>query len=350
MEMSLQIANRYIGPGHPCYIIAELSANHNQDYALAEAHVRAAAEAGADAVKLQTYTADTITLPLRTEPFIVRGGTLWDGQTLHDLYQQAFTPWEWQPTLKALAESLGLHCFSSPFDPTAVDFLAELNVPAYKIASFEIHDTPLIAYVASKGKPVIISTGIASLADIERALQVCYNVNNSQIVLLKCTSAYPAKPEEANLRHIETLRQTFGVPVGLSDHTLGMAVPVAAVALGACVIEKHFILNRELGGPDAAFSLTIDEFKSMVQAVRTAEAALGTHTYGISETSSTNKRFGRSLFTTRDVQAGDVISAENVRSVRPGIGLPPFEWPRVEGRIFRADFPAGTSLEWDMIE
>jgi pseudaminic acid synthase len=344
------IANRPIGPGNPCYIIAELSANHNQQYELAEAHVRAAAEAGADAVKLQTYTADTLTLPLRTEPFVVRGGTLWDGRTLHDLYQEAHTPWEWQPRLKALAESLGMHCFSSPFDPTAVDFLQQMQVPAYKIASFEIHDTPLIEYVARQGKPVIISTGIANLADIERALHTCYAAGNTQVALLKCTSAYPAKPEEAHLRHIETLRQTFGVPVGLSDHTMGETVPVAAVALGACILEKHFILDRSLGGPDAAFSLTVEEFRTLVQAVRTAEAALGTPVYGISETSEGNKRFGRSLFTTRDIVAGERATPENVRSVRPGVGMPPYEWPKVQGRTFRYNYPAGTPLAWEMLD
>jgi pseudaminic acid synthase len=345
----ISIRGRAIGPGHSAYIIAELSANHNQDFELALKHVYAAAEAGADAIKLQTYTADTLTLNVDNEHFKIKGGTLWDGQTLHSLYQTAYTPWEWQPKIKALARELGLHCFSSPFDPTAVDFLEEMNVPAYKIASFEIHDTQLIQRVARTGKPIIISTGIATLTDIERAVSVCYAEGNRQVALLKCTSAYPAAPEEANLRTIPALQHLFGVPVGLSDHTMGLAVPVAAVTLGACIIEKHFILDRSLGGPDAAFSLTAQEFADMVQAVRTAEAALGSGAWAVSPTSSANRKFGRSLFTTRDVKAGEPVSAENVRSVRPGTGLPAYELPNVLGRTFSTNLPMGSPLTWEII-
>ncbi|MEM6298311.1 MAG: pseudaminic acid synthase, partial [Bacteroidota bacterium] len=278
----MKIGKHTLGKGHPTFIIAELSANHKHDFDIAAKTVRAAKEAGADAIKLQTYTADTITLDSDKKYFQVQQGTIWDGRTLHELYQEAHTPWEWQPKLKALAEEIGLACFSSPFDPTAVDFLEEMNVPAYKIASFEIHDLPLISYTASKGKPIIISTGIAESGDIQAAVQACRKVGNDQIILLKCTSSYPAPVEEANLFTIPNLRETFGTLAGLSDHTMELAVPITAVALGACVIEKHFILDREIGGPDASFSLTPEQFKAMVQGVRAAEKALGKVTYELS--------------------------------------------------------------------
>lgn len=347
--MQFSIQNRLIGPGHPTYIIAELSANHNQDFELAMQHVAAAAEIGADAIKLQTYTADTITLDVKAPPFLIEG-TIWEGQNLYELYQQAYTPWEWQPKLKAYAEELGLHCFSSPFDPTAVDFLEKIEVPAYKIASFEIQDTPLIEQCARTGKPIIISTGIAEPGDIHRAVQTCRSRNNHQIALLKCTSAYPAPVEEANLRTIPNLAETYSVISGLSDHTPGTTVPVAAVALGASIIEKHFILDRSLGGPDSSFSLNKQEFAQLVKDVRTAEKALGQVTYQLSEKSRANRQFGRSLFATVDIAKGEVLTEANVRSVRPGNGLPPYELPNVLGKVARKNLAKGTPLQWEHLE
>ncbi|MHB8853412.1 MAG: pseudaminic acid synthase [Ignavibacteriaceae bacterium] len=332
------------------FIIAELSANHNHDFGIAVKTIKAAKEAGADALKLQTYTADTITLNCNNEHFQIKSGTLWDGKTLYDLYKEAYMPWEWQPKLKQIAEEEGLICFSSPFDKTAVDFLEKMDVPAYKVASFEITDIPLIEYIASKGKPVIISTGIATLADIEEAVMACRRVGNNAIALLKCTSSYPASIDEANLLTIPHLRDTFKVIPGLSDHTLGSDVAIAAVALGAKIIEKHFILDRKFGGPDATFSMEPEEFKQMVTSIRNVENAIGNVNYTLSPKVKKSRIFARSLFIVEDVKAGEVISGKNVRSIRPGNGLHPKYYNQLMGKKFRKDINRGTPLSWEMFE
>ncbi len=332
------------------FIVAELSANHLQNFDLAVKTIQAMAEAGADAVKLQTYTPDTMTIDCDNKYFRIKQGTLWDGVTFYELYQKAYTPWEWHEKLKEIAEDFGLVFFSTPFDKTAVDFLEELGVPCYKIASFEITDIPLIEYVASKGKPVIISTGIATLADIEEAVNTCRRIGNNQIALLKCVSAYPTPLEEVNLLTIPHLAETFGVTPGLSDHTVSNSVAVAAVALGARIVEKHFILDRSLGSPDVAFSLEPEEFKAMVRAIREAEEALGRISYGLSERQKKAREFSRSLFIVRDVRAGELVTEENVRSIRPGFGLHPRHFREVLGRRFRKDLPKGTPLTWEYLE
>ncbi|MFZ4454894.1 MAG: pseudaminic acid synthase [Bacteroidales bacterium] len=326
------------------FIIAELSANHNQDFDIAAKTIRAAKEAGADAIKLQTYTADTITLDCDNEYFQIKQGTLWDGTTLHKLYEQAYTPWEWQPKLMQIAVEEGLICFSSPFDKTSVDFLEELNVPAYKIASFEITDIPLIEYVASKGKPVIISTGIAELFEIYEAVDACRRMANNQIALLKCTSAYPASPKEANLLTIPDMKLRFSTVVGLSDHTLGSDTAIASVALGAKIIEKHFILNKEIGGPDASFSMEPKEFKQMINSIRTVEHSLGSASYDLTEKSKNNRHFSRSLFVVEDMKKGDFFTEKNIRSIRPGNGLPPKYMPSILGKRALCDIKRGTPL------
>lgn len=337
---------------HPdrCFVIAELSANHGHSLETALATVRAAKACGADAIKIQTYTADTITLDCDNDYFQIRQGTIWDGTTLHKLYQQAYTPWEWHAAIQAEAHREGLVFFSTPFDFSAVDFLETLEVPLYKIASFEITDIPLIEYAASKGKPMIISTGIATLADIDAAVQACHRMGNQDITLLKCTSSYPAPAEEANLLTIPNLAQTFGVKAGLSDHTLGHAVAIAAVALGARVIEKHFILDRAIGGPDASFSMTPGEFGSMVEGIRQAEAALGSVSYAMTEKTIANRKFARSLFACRNIKAGEILTMVNVRSIRPSDGLPPVELPNVLGRRAKQSISAGTPLAWELLE
>jgi N-acetylneuraminate synthase len=345
----LSIASRVIGLGRPAYVIAELSANHNQSFDEAVKLVHAAKEAGADAVKLQTYTADTITIRCDRPEFRIGGGTLWDGKTLHDLYGEAFTPWDWQPRLKRLANDLGLELFSTPFDATAVEFLEEMGVPAYKVASFELNDLPLIQRIAKTGKPMILSTGMATLAEIGEAVDAARHSGCTQLALLKCTSAYPAPPTEMHLRTIPHLAETFNVPTGLSDHTLGIAVPVAAVALGACIIEKHLTLSRKTPGPDSAFSLEPQEFKAMVEAIRTAEQALGRVHYGLSEKEAASRVFRRSLFVTRDMKAGEAFSADNIRSIRPGHGLPPKHLSEVLGRRAVRDIVKGTPLQWDLL-
>ena len=337
------------GSGNKTFIIAELSANHGGKYETAAASLKAIKETGADAVKLQTYTADTLTIDSKSEYFRIRQNTLWDGKTLYQLYQEAHTPWEWQPKLKKIADDLDLTLFSSPFDKTAVDFLEQMDVPAYKVASFEITDIQLIEYIASKGKPVIISTGIAELADIEEALAACRRQGNDQIALLKCTSAYPAPMEEVNLRTIPNMINRFGLPVGISDHTLGISVPIAAVALGARIIEKHFILDRNLGGPDAAFSIEPEEFRTMVRTVRDVEAALGKVSYELSDRVRKNRIFARSLFVVADIRRGDLFSDQNVRSIRPGYGLAPKYLPQIIGKRAGRDLKKGTPLDWDMI-
>lgn len=332
------------------FLIAELSANHNQDINIAKDTIYAMKDSGADAVKLQTYTPDTLTINCDNEYFQIKQGTLWDGQTLYNLYKQAYTPWEWHYELKELAEKLGLVFFSTPFDKTAVDFLEKLDVPIYKIASFEITDIPLIEYVAKKNKPMIISTGIAELQDIELAVAACKEIGCEDITLLKCTSSYPAPLEEANLLTIPDMKKRFGVKVGLSDHTLGISVPIAAVALGAEVIEKHFILDKKLGGPDAAFSLEPKKFSEMVKSIREVEKSLGKVTYEISPKIEKNRVFARSLFVVKDIKAGEKFSEENVKSIRPGYGLHPKFLKDILGKKSKINIERGTPLKEEYIE
>jgi len=342
------IAGRAIGPGHPPYVIAELSGNHNGDLARALALIDAAAATGADAVKLQTYTADTITIDHDGPDFVIRGG-LWDGRRLHELYAEASTPWDWHPALFARAAERGVHCFSSPFDPTAVDFLAGLDAPAYKIASFELVDTPLIAHAASHGRPLIMSTGIANWAEIEDALRAARDGGAGGICLLHCISAYPARPQDMRLTTMAALAGAFGVPVGLSDHTPGHAVAVAAVALGACVIEKHITLARADGGPDAAFSLEPDEFRALVDACRLGWDALGQPQHDRRGVGGANAQFRRSLYVVADVAAGTVLTGDYVRSIRPGHGLAPKHLGHVLGRRTARALTRGTALDWSML-
>ena len=330
------------------YIVAELSANHNHKLDIAKKTIKAAKESGADAIKLQTYTADTLTIQCDNEYFKIKGG-LWDGYFLYDLYKEAYTPWEWHEELFDYARSIGIDIFSTPFDKSAVDFLEKLNPPYYKIASFEIVDIPLIEYAASKGRPMIISTGIATLADIEEAITACRRVGNNEITLLKCTSSYPAPIEDANLLTIPNMKDTFKVNVGLSDHTMGSSVAIASVALGAKVIEKHFILDRKLGGPDSAFSMEPDEFKYMVKSIREVEKALGKVTYELTDKVKNNRIFARSLFIVKDVKKGETVAPENVRSIRPGYGMHPKYYKEVLGKRFASDYERGTPLEWLMV-
>lgn len=332
------------------FIIAELSANHNQKFEIAVESIKAIKECGADAVKLQTYTPDTITLDCNNEYFQIKQGTIWDGITLYELYKKAYTPWEWQPKLKELAEELGLICFSTPFDKTAVDFLETMNVPAYKVASFEINDIPLIEYIASKGKPVIISTGIATEEEIQEAVDACKRMNNNQIALLKCTSEYPTPIEDANLNTIPLLQKRFNTIIGLSDHTQGTVASVTSIALGARIIEKHFILDRNLGGTDASFSLEPHEFKQMVEQIRLAEKALGKATFELSDKIMKSRTFARSLFVVKDVKAGEIFTEENVKSIRPAYGLPPKYLKDIIGNKAKVDIKKGTPLQWNLIE
>lgn len=332
------------------FIVAELSANHGHKLDVALESVRAAKEAGADAVKIQTYTADTITLNCDADDFKVKGGTLWDGRTLYDLYQEAYTPWEWHQAIFDEAKKCGLVCFSTPFDKTAVDFLEDLGNPIMKIASFEITDIPLIEYAAKKGKPMVISTGIAMPEDIELAVKTCKEAGNNDITLLKCTSSYPAPIEDANLMTMVDMKVRYGVKVGLSDHTMGYDVAVAAVALGATLVEKHFILDRSIGGPDAAFSMEIGEFADMVKSIRNVEKALGGVVYPNDPTKIKGREFCRSLYVAEDVKAGDVITEKNVRSVRPGYGLHPKFLASVIGKRFVRDFEKGERFELGMVE
>lgn len=323
------------------FIIAELSANHNGSLETALETIRAAKACGADAIKLQTYTADTMTLACDKEDFMIKGGTLWDGYNLHALYQKAYTPWEWHEALFSTAKEEGLLCFSSPFDKSAVDFLEQFNPPAYKIASFEITDHTLIEYAAKKGKPMIISTGIASIEEIQEAVEICRSVGNDDIILLKCTSAYPAPLEEANLRMIPNLRETFGIISGFSDHTLGITAPVAAVTLGAKVIEKHFILDKSIGGPDADFSLDKEEFAQMVQAVRDTEKLLGKVDYSLTEKRKKSRQFSRSLYIAKEIKKGEIFTEENIRSVRPGYGMHPKHLKEILGKTAKRDYAFG---------
>ena len=332
------------------FIVAELSANHNGSYQIAVETIRAAKRAGADAIKLQTYTPDTITLDSNREEFIIKSNSIWDGQKFYDLYKQAYTPWVWHKDLFRIAKEEGLICFSSPFDFTAVDFLEELNNPIYKIASFEITDIPLIRYVASKGKAIIISTGIATLEDIELAVKTCREEGNNNITLLKCTSSYPAPIEEANLVMIKDLANRFGVLSGLSDHTIGSTVPILSVAQGARVIEKHFILDKSIGGPDASFSMDEHEFTRMVNAVREAESALGAINYNLTAKQIQGRNFSRSLFITKDVNVGDKVTVENIKSIRPSNGLHPKYYYSVLGKQFADSFSAGEPLKMKMLK
>lgn len=349
MNHTIKIGDKVIGGNNPAFIIAEMSANHLQSFDNAVKIIKEAKRAGADAIKLQTYTPDTITIDCDNEYFQIKQDTIWDGTTLHKLYQTAYTPWEWQPKLKKIAEEEGLICFSSPFDKTAVDFLEDMNAPAYKIASFEITDIPFIEYIASKGKPIIISTGIATLSDIEEAVNACKRMGNEQVALLKCTSAYPSPLEDINLNTMPNIRETFKTIVGLSDHTLGHSVAVGAVALGAKIVEKHFTLSRGDGGPDAAFSMEPDEFKNMVNSIREIEKALGEVSYDLTYKMRRSREHSRSLFIVKDVKAGEELNEENVKSIRPGFGMHPIYLSQILGKKLRTDVKKGTPLSWDLI-
>lgn len=344
---TLNFGGRLVGDGQPALIVGELSCNHAGSREVAERTIRAMKAAGVDCVKLQTSRPDTITLDCRQPPFVVGGGTLWDGRTLHDLYRETYTPWEWHAGLKELAESLGMLFLSSPFDLEAVDFLDDLGVCAFKIASFEITDHALIGRAAAKGKPIILSTGIADESDLAEAVAVVRAAGNEQILVTKCVSAYPTPLASVNLRSLAALRARFGVLVGLSDHSLAPVVPCTAVAAGACLVEKHFILDRALGGPDAAFSLTPDEWRSMVAGVREVETALGAGGLGITAAAEAGRQFARSLFVVRDVRAGETLDAANIRSIRPGHGLHPRHLPEVLGRKAARDIERGTPLAWE---
>ncbi|HOI29393.1 MAG TPA: pseudaminic acid synthase [Melioribacteraceae bacterium] len=348
--MKLKIGDFEIGESGKVFIIAELSANHNHDFNIAVESIKAIKECGADAVKLQTYTPDTLTLNSEKDCFKINQGTIWDGTTLYKLYEKAYTPWEWQPELKKIADQLGLICFSSPFDKSAVDFLEKMNVPAYKIASFEIVDLPLIEYTASKEKPVIISTGIATENEIEEAVDACRRAGNNQVALLKCTSEYPAKIEDANLNSIPFLKERFKTVAGLSDHTPGITVPIAAAAIGARIIEKHFIIDRRIGGPDSSFSLEPSEFKFMVDSIRTVEKALGKEGIELTERVKKSRKFARSLFVVENIKKGELFTENNIRSIRPSDGLPPKLINEVIGKKAKMDIEKGTPLSTDLIE
>jgi N-acetylneuraminate synthase len=347
----LQIGGRPIGPAHAPFIIAEMSGNHNASLDRALAIVDAAADAGADAIKLQTYTADTMTLPVANAEFRIDDpDSLWHGEHLHDLYAKAHTPWDWHQPIMERARERGLLCFSSPFDTTAVDFLETLNVPAYKIASFECVDIPLIRRVAATGKPVIMSTGMATVAEIDEAVRAARDAGCQDLILLKCTSTYPAPAANTNLRTIPHLRDLFGCEVGLSDHTMGVGASVAATALGATVIEKHFTLARADGGVDSAFSLEPAELAALVTETQRAHAALGEVSYGAKAAETKSLIHRRSLYIAADIRAGDRLTANNVRSIRPGLGLPPKHYDAVIGRTAKHDLPRGTPLSWEVLD
>lgn len=349
MEKHIQIGDRTVGVGHPVFIIAELSANHHQSYDQAVELIKATKAAGADAVKLQTYTADTMTIDCDNGHFRIGKGTIWEGRTLYDLYEEAFTPWEWQPKLKSVAESLGLYLFSTSFDHSAVEFLEELDVCVHKIASFELVDVPLIQKIARTGKPIIMSTGMSTLAEIDESVSVAREAGAHEIALLKCTSAYPADPEEMNLRTIPHMAEAFGLPVGLSDHTLGTTIPVVAVTLGACIVEKHLTLSRTIPSPDSAFSLEPEEFKAMVDAIRTAEKAVGAVNYKMTKNETASRIFRRSLFAVKDIRKDGTLTAENVRSIRPGFGLHTRYMNDILGGKAKKDIKRGTPLTFDVL-
>ncbi|MCX6984290.1 MAG: pseudaminic acid synthase [Lentisphaerae bacterium] len=349
MNPQIKIGSRRIGAGYPAYVIAEVSANHGQSFEKAVEIIKAAKAAGADAVKLQTYTPDTITMDCDNKYFRIRG-TIWNGKNLYELYGEAYTPWEWQPKLKKIADKLKIDLFSTPFDFTSVDFLAKMNVPAYKIASFEIVDIPLIRKVARLGKPVIMSTGMATLQEIREAVSAVKAEGNRQIALLKCTSEYPADPKDMNLRTIPDMAKIFGTVVGLSDHTLGIASSVAAVSLGACIIEKHLTLSRKNPGPDSSFSLEPGELQELIREVRTAEKAIGKVSYTFTEKEKSTRVFRRSLFAVEDIEKGEKLTEDNIRSIRPGYGLPPGLYYSILGRTSKTTIPRGTPLNLSMLE
>jgi len=346
MHSFINIHRRRIGTGYPVYVIAELSANHGQSYERAVELIHQARLAGADAIKIQTYTPDTITIDCDNEYFQINGGTCWDGQVLYRLYEEAATPWAWQPGLKAVANDRGMDLFSSPFDNSAVDFLEEMNVPAYKIASFEIVDIPLLKRVAATRRPVIVSTGMATQHEIRQAVDTLRNGGSDQIALLKCTSAYPAAPDTMNLRTLQDMASRFNIPVGLSDHSLTNEAAVVAVTLGACIIEKHLTLSRAAGGPDSGFSLEPKEFAGMVQSIRIAEQTMGQIHYGPNRQDRLNRNLRRSLFVVQDIDEGEEFTEVNVRSIRPGHGLEPVHFPTVLGRKSTSKLVRGTPLQW----
>ncbi|MHC4217559.1 MAG: pseudaminic acid synthase [Planctomycetota bacterium] len=345
----ITIGGRRIGPGEPVYVIAEMSANHHQQYERAEQLVHAAHEAGADAIKLQTYTADTMTLDSEDAPFQIGPGTIWAGRSLHELYREAQMPWEWHEPLMKLARKLGVTMFSTPFDENAVDLLERLDVPAYKIASFELTHLPLIRHAARTGRPMILSTGMGTSEEIDEAVVTAREAGCNEVALLRCNSAYPAPPEEMHLRTIPDMAARYDVPVGLSDHTLGIAASVSAVALSACIIEKHFTLSRDEPGPDSAFSLEPDELRQMVTAVHQAQASLGEVRYGPTSTEKSSIPFRRSLFVVRPIKAGDAFTDQNVRIIRPGLGLPPRHLDDILGHPAVCDLAPGTPLRWEHV-
>jgi N-acetylneuraminate synthase len=348
-DLEITINGRTIGQDRPTYIIAEISANHNQEFEEAVRLIHAAKEAGADAIKLQTYTPDTMTIDCNNEYFQISKGTIWEGRSLYDLYGEAYTPWDWQPKLQSIAGDLGMDLFSTPYDFSAVEFLEEMDIPVFKVASFENVDIPLMRRIAKTGKPVIMSTGMATLAEIDEAVTTIREAGCKQLAILKCTSTYPAPPEEMHLRTIPHLRDAFNVPVGLSDHTVATSVPAAAVALGACIIEKHFTLSRETPGPDSSFSLEPAEFKIMVDGIRTTEKALGTIHYGVNQREAHTKVFRRSLFVVEDMKAGEVFNPNNVRSIRPSHGLHTRYIDDVMGHKASKDIARGTPLGWALV-
>ena len=347
-QKNFSIGQRKIGDGNPAYLIAEMSANHAQDKSRALEIIHAAKEAGADCVKIQTYTADTITLNCRNSYFTLDGGT-WNGENLHDLYGKAYTPWEWQPDLKAEADKLGIDCISTPFDPTAVDFLEEMGVQFYKIASFEVVDIPLIKKTAATGKPIIMSVGMATLPEIEEAVQAVYSTGNHQLALLKCSSSYPAIPTHMNLKTIPDMKERFRLPVGLSDHSMGSIAAVTAVALGANIIEKHFCLGREIENPDSSFSMEPEEYRNMVEEIRQAERAMGKVSYELSEEETSSRNIRKSIFVSADIKKGEKLTPENIRVVRPACGMEPKYYEKVLGKSAKEDIAFGTPLSWDQI-
>lgn len=349
MKDKIEIGSKIISKSSPVYIVAEMSGNHNMDFDRAKEIIYRSKCAGADAVKLQTYTADTITLDCDNEYFQIKHGTLWDGDTLHSLYQKAYTPWEWQEALFQYAHEIGIEMFSSPFDCSAVDFLENIGVPAYKVASFEINDIPLIQKIARTGKPIIIATGIAELADIELAIQTCKKEENDQIILLKCTSAYPTPYDEVNINMVGTLQQTFGCIVGVSDHTFGSVVPILSVAMGGKMIEKHVTLRRSDGGTDAEFSMEMSEFEDMCKQVRMAEKAMGIKTYYLTESQKMERHFSRSLFVAEDIKSGDVLNEKNIKSVRPADGMHTKYFSEIMGKHVNQDLKKGTPMDWSYI-
>ena len=348
MKKEFKIGNKWVGEGHPCFCVAEMSGNHNQDFHRAIELVHAAKEAGADAIKLQTYTADSLSLDCDNEYFQIHGG-LWDGMTEYKLYQEAATSWDWQPRLMEEANKIGLECFSSPFDFASVDFMTSCNMPAYKVASYEINDIPLIRKIAALQKPVIFATGVAHIEDIDRAMQVCREEGNDQVILLKCVSAYPCPYEEINLRMIPTLQEKYNCIMGLSDHSMGSVVPVGAVPFGIKMVDKHLTLRRADGGPDGAFSMEPAEFKEMVDNIRILEKALGNSEYKLTEKQVKERSGSRSLFVVKDIRAGEILTPENIRSIRPGHGLHTMYYEEVLGKTAACDVKRGTPLAWEMI-